>query len=125
DGLLLRPYGSIAGGVTRRTLDSFGRQREREEMPAKIAQAEARRRDLAARLERQRESLDAAQEELDRVEPALSALRQEQTQRQNALHENRGRLILLRSEARSLWAELRRGDDGTDWHGRRQRLNAE
>jgi chromosome segregation protein len=125
DGVLLRPNGSIAGGAARMAVESFGRQRELDELPPRIAQAEARKQEIESRLEREREALAGASEEMSRVEPALAELRSDRSRTQNAMQENRGKLILLRSEARSLWTELQRGDDGTDWFGRRQRLNAE
>jgi chromosome segregation protein len=125
DGVLLRPNGSVAGGAARAAVDSFGRQRELEDLPPRIAQAEARKQELDSRVEREREVLNGASREMSRLEPSLTELRAERARNQGALQENRGRLIILRSEARTLWMELQRGDDGTDWYGRRQRLNAE
>ncbi|HEX5139912.1 MAG TPA: chromosome segregation protein SMC, partial [Dehalococcoidia bacterium] len=125
DGVLLKPNGSLAGGVTRAAVESFTRQRELEELPEQIRQVEARGRDAEARLLRERESLAGYSDALSLIEPKLHALREERSRRQNALLENRGKLILLRSEARSLQADLRRGDDGTDWRARRQRLSAD
>ncbi len=43
DGVLLRPNGSVAGGAARVAVESFSRQRELEELPPRIAQAEARK----------------------------------------------------------------------------------
>jgi chromosome segregation protein len=125
DGVLLRPNGSVTGGAARVAVESFGRQRELDELPPRIAQGEARLREINARITREQESLGGAVEELGRLEPSLAELRAERSRAQRALLENRGRLILLRSEALALWTELRRGDDGTDWFGRRQRLVTE
>src|SRR5690606_23240825 len=98
---------------------------ELDELPPRINQLEAQIRELELRMEREQEVLDGALEEMGRLEPRLGELLAERTRMQQALQENRGRLILLRSEARALWADLRRGSDGTDWFGRRQRLSAE
>ena len=125
DGVLLRPNGSVAGGTARAAVDSFGRQRELDELPPRIAQAEARKQEIDSRIEREREVLSGASTEMSRLEPSLTELRAERARSQDALQKNRGRLIILRSEARTLWMELQRGDDGTDWYGRRQRINAE
>jgi chromosome segregation protein len=125
DGVLLRPNGSVAGGAAKVALESFGRQRELEELPRRIAQAEARLRDIALRLEREQESMTDAAEELAGLDSTLEQLRSDRLTAQRTLQENRGRLILLRSEAQVLWADLRRRDEGTDWFGRRQRLATE
>ncbi len=125
DGVYLRPNGSVAGGAARVAIESFGRQRELEELPPRIAQAEARKREVESRLERENEALAGTREELSRLEPQLAELRAERNRHQSALQENRGRFILLRSEGRTLWNELARGNDATDWMGRRQRLAAE
>jgi chromosome segregation protein len=125
NGVLLRPNGGLAGGVSKSSVESFARQRELEEMPARIRQMQARKEDVDSRLMSAREALDEATVELSRVEPRLNRLREERAGSQNANIENRGRLILLRSEARSLWAELRRGEEQTDWRARRARFTAE
>jgi chromosome segregation protein len=125
DGVYLRPNGSVTGGASRVAIESFSRQRELEELPPKIAQAEARRREIESRLEIENEGLEGIREEMSRVEPALTELRAERTRQQSALQENRGRFILLRSEGRTLWNELARGNAVTDWMGRRQRLTEE
>jgi chromosome segregation protein len=125
DGVLLRPNGALAGGISGGSTESFERQRELEELPGLIQSAETRLRELALRLGRERDSLNAAVAALAQIEPALQEQREERARRQNQLMENRGRLILLRSEARSLWSEMRRGDDVTDWRGNRRRLEAD
>jgi len=125
DGVLLRPNGAIAGGVTKAAIETFERSREIEEVPIQIEQAERQLHDLEVRVTRERESLEGYREALGQAEPRLHSLREERAHRQNAVLENRGKLILLRSEARSLWADLRRGDDATDWRARRQRLIAD
>ncbi len=125
DGVLLRPSGSLSGGVNKAAGESFMRQREIEELPQQIEEMAMRRQQVEVRLQRDRETLAGSTDALAKIEPRLHNLREERSRRQNALLENRGRLILLRSEARSLWAELRRGDEVVDWRGRRQRLNAD
>jgi chromosome segregation protein len=125
DGVLLRPNGSVAGGASRIATESFGRQHELEELGPRIAQAEYRLQEIQERGERESESFSGATEELARLEPGLAELRAERARGQRAFQENRGRLILLRSEARALWTDLQRGEGGADWFGRRQRLSTE
>ncbi len=126
DGVLLRPGGAITGGLTRASAEVFTRQRELDDLPNEISVAEARQEEVETRLRRERDSLTGAATALGRVEPRLESLREEHGRRQGALLESLGRLILLRSEARSLWSELRRGDEvHTDWRQRRDELRAE
>jgi chromosome segregation protein len=125
DGVLLRPNGALAGGVSKAAVQSFSRQRELEELPAEIERLEIRKEDVDLALRRERDTLTGSSEALERLEPRLQDLRTERARRQNALMENRGKLILLRSEAANFWAELRRGDDPTDWRARRARLSAD
>ena len=125
DGVLLRPSGSIAGGQSRATVESFSRQRELDELPEQTEALEESRQDLVSRLRREQEALNAALVALADVEPRVRALREERARRQNVQLENRGRRVLLRSEARSLWWERRRGEGQADWRGRRSRLSRE
>ena len=125
DGVLLRPSGAMAGGVSRATVESFSRQRELDELPEQIEAVEARREEVATRLRREQEALNGALASLAEIEPRLRGLRDERARRQNALIENRGRRVLLRSEARTLWWERRRGDEQVDWRARRNRLSRE
>jgi chromosome segregation protein len=125
EGVLLRPNGAIAGGVSKAAIETFERTRDIEEVPIQIDQAERQMHELEVRVTRERESYAAYVEALGQAEPRLHELREERSRRQNAILANRGKLILLRSEARSLWSELRRGDDATDWRARRQRLIAD
>jgi chromosome segregation protein len=122
DGVLLRPNGSLSGGIARAAAESFSRQRELDELPEAIEAARSRFSDVESRLLREREALDGAMSSFARLDPRLQTLRDDRARRQNALLENRGRLIILRSEAVSLWADLRRGDEQLDWRGRRNRL---
>ena len=124
-GVLLRPNGALAGGVSRAAVESFGRQRELEELPGHIRQLQTRRDAVQARLEAARGELEASLDQVSRGEQRLRDLREDRSKLQNLSHENRGRLIMLRSEARSLWTELRRIEDQTDWRARRARLMAE
>ncbi|HLF78559.1 MAG TPA: chromosome segregation protein SMC [Dehalococcoidia bacterium] len=125
DGVLLRPNGALSGGIAKAAAESFERIRELDDLPEQIHAAEARARDIDLRLRRERETLNGAVAALGQIEPALQAKRDERARRQNALLENRGRLIMQRSEARSLWSELRRGDDVTDWRANRRRIQAD
>lgn len=125
DGVLLRTNGGMSGGLSRTTSETFSRQRELDELPDEIARTESRWRDADAALRREREILDGSAAAFGKLEPRLQSLRDERSRRQNAVLETHGRLILLRSEARSLQAELRRGGDQVDWRGRRNRLVVE
>jgi chromosome segregation protein len=125
DGVLLRPNGALAGGVTKAAGQSFSRQRELEDLPGEIARAEERKADLDVALGREQDRLNGSSEALEALEPRVYELREERSRRHGELMENRGRLVLLRSEAQSLRVELARGDDDTDWVGRRARLTAE
>jgi chromosome segregation protein len=122
DGVLLRPGGALSGGISKAAAESFTRQRELDEIPEQAEAVQARGTEVDARLRREKEALEGASSAFARLEPRLSALRDERARRQNAVLENRGRLILLRSEAASLWAELRRDDQQLDWRARRGRL---
>ncbi len=126
DGVLLRPGGAISGGVTKASAEAFTRQRELDDLPNEIAMVESRQSEVETRLKRDKDSLAGASAALARLEPRLESLREDLGRRQAALMESRGRLILLRSEARSLWTELRRGETGhADWRQRRDELRAE
>jgi chromosome segregation protein len=126
DGVLLRPGGAISGGVVKASEEAFTRQRELDDLPNELALVESRQQEIDSRLRREKDSLAGATAALARAEPRLESLREELGRRQAALLESRGHLILLRSEARSLWAELRRGETGhTDWRERRDQLRAE
>lgn len=125
DGVLLRPNGALAGGVTRTAGQSFSRQHELEELPAEMAEAEERKSDLDVALRREQEHLTNASEGLERLEPRLYELREERSRRQSEMLEGRGQLVLLRSQNEALQAEQARGGDQTDWAGRRIRLTEE
>ncbi len=126
DGVLLRPGGAISGGVSRAAGESFTRQRELDEIPQELALVEARRAEVDSRLRREKDSLAGASGAIGRVEPRLQGLREDLAARQSALLESRGRLILLRSEARSLWTDSRRSEGAqTDWRQRRDELRTE
>lgn len=125
DGVLLRPNGALAGGVSRAAVESFSRQRELEELPEQIRQLEARKREVEALLTRERETLDGVSESLQRLEPQLHGLREERSRRQGALLENRGRMLMLRGEARVLWSDQGLGSGAQDWEARRSQLVAE
>ena len=58
------------------------------------------------------------------AEPRANSLREERGRAQTALLDNRGRLILLRSEARVFYSAREQADDG-DARTRRQRLTNE
>jgi chromosome segregation protein len=125
DGVLLRPNGALAGGVTRSAGQSFSRQHELEELPGEISRAEERKSDLDLALSREQERLTNGSESLERIEPRLYELREERSRLQSDMLESRGQLVLLRSQAEVLQAELARGDDTTDWASRRARLSEE
>jgi len=125
DGVLLRPNGALSGGVTRTAGQSFSRQHELEELPGEIARADERKSDLDVALRREQERLTSASESLEQIEPRLYELREERSRRQSDMLESRGQLVLLRSQLEVLQAELARGDDTTDWAGRRTRLSEE
>jgi chromosome segregation protein len=125
DGVLLRPNGALSGGVTKAAGQSFSRQRELEEIPGELARAEERKADLEVALRREQDKLTGSSEALEELEPRVFELREERSQRQSDLMENRGRLVMLRSQVQSLQAELGRGGDDTDWAGRRARLTEE
>ncbi len=125
DGVLLRPNGALAGGVTRTAGQSFNRQHELEELPAEIAQAEERKADLDVALRREQERQTSVSEELEELEPRLYELREERSRRQSEMLEGRGQLVLLRSQREALQAEEARSGDQTDWVGRRVRLTEE
>jgi chromosome segregation protein len=125
DGVLLRPNGSVAGGVSATAAEAFTRQNELDELPDEIETLERRKRDVDQRLATEREALTRAEAALADAEPRANALREERGRGQTALLDNRGRLILLRSEARVFWAtRASAGDDGES-RTRRQRLTAE
>lgn len=125
DGVLLRQNGSIAGGAMKSASETFTRQRELDELPQEIEHAQQQLDLVSSRLRRERGALETTAGQLARLGPELEALRKQRTELQSALHQNRGRLILLASEAKNLWGELRRGDDGHDWAGRRARIQKE
>jgi chromosome segregation protein len=125
DGVLLRPNGALAGGISRAAVQSFSRQRELEEIPGQIERLEEQQRDVDVALRRERDVHAGSSEALERLEPRVHELRDERARRQNAVIENRGRLIMLRSQAALLWSDLRRGDDSTDYSSRRARLAAD
>ncbi|HEU0073470.1 MAG TPA: chromosome segregation protein SMC [Dehalococcoidia bacterium] len=125
DGVLLRPNGALAGGLTRTAGQSFSRQHELEELPGEIARAEERKTDLDVALRREQDRLTSASEALEQLEPRLYELREERSRRQSDMLESRGQLVLLRSQMEVLQAEAARGDDPTDWAGRRVRLTEE
>ena len=125
DGVLLRPNGSLTGGVTRTSGQSFSRQHELEEIPGDIARAEERKADLDVTLRREQERLTNASAALQQLEPRLYEMREERSRRQSEVLESRGQLVLLRSQMEALQVELARSDDGTDWAGRRMRLTDE
>src|SRR5439155_10857206 len=68
--------------------------------------------------------LQEAEVALKTAEPSANSLREERGRAQTALLDNRGRLILLRSEARVFYATREQGEDG-DSRTRRQRLTQE
>jgi chromosome segregation protein len=125
DGVLLRPNGALAGGISRAAVQSFSRQRELEELPGQIERLEEQKRDIDVALRRERDVYNGSYEALERLEPRVHELREERSRRQNGVIENRGRLIMLRSEALTLWADLARDDDAADWPARRARLTAD
>ncbi len=122
DGYHLRVNGSISGGVAKAASESFSRQRELDELPEQIANLASHVETMGYRLLRERESLEGSSRALSQVEPALQKLRDERNRRQNALSGLTGRQIVIRSEVRTLRQELRRGDQDTDWRGRRARF---
>ncbi len=122
DGTLLRPNGSLTGGLSSAASESFSRQRDLDDLPDQINAFESRHAELLKRLEGEHGALEGSTAVLSRLEPELQDLRDERGSRQNALLENRGRLILLRSEARALWRELSQLDDQPDRQGVRARL---
>ena len=125
DGVLLRPNGAVSGGISRATAEAFSRQRDLDELPGEIERVQARGREAEARLEQEEEALNGAMARLNRLEPRLQALRDERSRRQDALLEAHGRLLMVRSEARSLRSELRGRGEQRDWRERRGRLTAE
>ncbi len=125
DGYLLRPNGAISGGVAKAASESFSRQRELDELPDQIAATAARKADLDHRVERERDAFEGSTRALLKVEPLLQQLRNQHNQAQIELHENRGRLIMMRSEARSLWSELSRDDASADGRARLARYAEE
>ncbi len=122
DGVLLRPSGAISGGQSQAATESFSRQRELDELPAEIEVVEASLEEAGARLQRESDSYEGAAAALATAERRLQALREERAVAQNSLIENRGRLILLRSEARILWQELRQGESRRDGGAQREAL---
>ncbi len=125
DGVMLRPNGSLSGGVTRTAGQSFSRQHELEEIPGEMARAGERKADLVVALRREQERLTSTSEALKRIEPHLYELREDRSWQQTEMLEGRGQLVLLRSQAEALQAQLARGDDQRDWAGRRVRLTEE
>ena len=122
DGTLLRSNGSVAGGLSNAASESFGRQQELDELPDQIKTLESRHADLLKRLQGEQGALEGSTTVLARLEPEIQNLRDARGGRQSALLENRGRLILLRSEARAFWRELSQGDGQEDRQGLRARL---
>ncbi len=126
EGVLLRPVGSVAGGHGQASAQTFTRQRELDEIPGELALVQSRRIDVQSRLRREKEALTGTSEALGRAETRLQSLRDEMARSQSAVLESRGRLILLRSEARTLWSELRRSEGvHGDWRQRRDDLRAQ
>jgi chromosome segregation protein len=125
DGYLLRPNGAMSGGISRAAAESFTRQRELDDLPGQIAAAASRKEEAEYRVMREREALEGATAALSLVEPALQKSRDERQRIQQAIVENRGRLILLRTEARALRRELRNVDGAGDSPGRKVRLARE
>jgi chromosome segregation protein len=120
EGLLLQPSGAVAGGASSASVGSMARRQELEQLPRQISDLEGKLRQARQGLGRAQSSLCESGEALETAGTRLQDLRDERSRTQNALLEGRGRLILLRSEARSLWADLRRG--GEDWEARRTDL---
>ena len=125
DGVLFRPNGAVAGGLSRISVEAIGRHRELQELPSEIESLAFRRSDAEARLRGEREALTRAAGLIGQLEPRLQALRDERSRRQDAFMENRSRLIILRGEARALWSDLRRAELTLDWRGRRMTLEAD
>jgi chromosome segregation protein len=76
DGVLLRPNGALAGGVSRAAVQSFSRQRELEEIPAEIERLEEQQRDVDVALRRERDVYAGSSEALERLEPRVYELRE-------------------------------------------------
>lgn len=125
DGVLLRPNGAIAGGVNRATLDSFDRRRELEALPEQIEKAEAQQQTIETRLQAARETLETDIQREAALTPRLTALKDERSRLQTSAQENRGRLILLRSEAKSLRTGEGGGEDEARRRARHQGLETE
>ena len=125
DGVLLRPNGALAGGVTRAAGQSFSRQRELEEIPGEIERGEERKSDLDVALRREQQRLESSAESLQHLEPRVFELREERSRRQSEMLEGRGQLVLLRSQLEVVEGEQARGEDLTDWAGRRVKLTEE
>jgi chromosome segregation protein len=125
-GILLRPGGSVTGGVSRAAREVFQRQRELDEIPEDIQALESRAAEVEQRLARERETFSGSSAALAQAEPRCQGLRDEVARLQASLMEARGRLILLRGEARSLWTEVRRNDGTqTNWRQRRDQVRTE
>jgi chromosome segregation protein len=120
EGLLLQPSGAVAGGASSASVESMARRQELEQMPKQVSEVEERLKQVQQRLGRAQSSLREAGEALESATTRLQNLRDERSRAQNAHLEGRGSLILLRSEARSLWSDLRRG--GEDGDARRTEL---
>jgi chromosome segregation protein len=121
EGLLLQPSGAVAGGASSASVESAARRQELEQLAEQASGAEGRLKQVRQRLGRAQASLEKSSEELEGASTSLQDLRDARSRTQNALLEGRGRLIMLRGEARSLWADLRRG--GEDWDARRTELS--
>lgn len=125
DGVLLRPGGTISGGMTGAVAESFSRQRELDELPQQIAALEASREELSQRLQREQETLAGAAAALARLQPRVESQRAQRATEQAALMEDKGRFILVRSEMRAFWQDRRRREAQRDWRSLRQAHNHE
>ena len=122
DGILLRQNGSMMGGLNSEAAESFTRQRELDELPDQITALASRHAELLKRLQGEHGALEGSTTVLSRLEPEIQTTRDERDRLQSVLIENRGRLILLRSEARALRKELNQNENRTGQQGLRARL---
>ncbi len=125
DGVLLRPNGALAGGVTRTAGQSFSRQRELEELPGEIGRAEERKADLDVALRREQERLSAPARRWSGWSRASTSCERSARGGKARCWRAAAAWCCCAARWRSLQAEVARGDDQTDWAGRRVRLREE
>lgn len=106
DGTYIEPSGIISGGSATDDAGVFHRQRELDELPARIEELRERTSTNSQRLEQARVAVSQVQQQVDAAENRYQELRRHYDENRHALERERERLHKIRREMDAVRARL-------------------